>query len=241
MYVNVFPDVKRHNTVKIDKIDELGNYVPFLAYSIISMCDITPKLIELYKVFNSSPISKYYKPLNYTTYHMTVFNLWNQREKLYPYQVDQSGRAPKSRDSITLNHVMKPAFFKMANKIKEFKDLNEIHVSVSKIKRTSTGIVMDVQLMSSVQIGQIKSLRSWCVDNFYNSDAKLKFHISFGYLYKKVEEDLTQPIFKLEEWIKENIPDIVVRRPSPTIFLSGELSLGNLRVNPLLLRRRNGN
>ncbi|VDI70733.1 Hypothetical predicted protein, partial [Mytilus galloprovincialis] len=132
--------------------------------------------------------------------------MWNQREKLYPYQIDQSGRAPKSRESDTMNGVMNPAFLKISNKIEEFKDLNEIQVSISKIKRTSTGIVMDVQLTSSVQIGKIKSLRSWCADNFYNRDAKLKFHISLGYLYRKVDEDLTQPIYKLEEWIKENIP-----------------------------------
>ncbi|CAC5370625.1 unnamed protein product [Mytilus coruscus] len=185
------------------------------------MCDITPKLIELYKVFNSPPISKYFKPLNYTTYHMTIYNIWNQREKLYPYQIDQSGRAQK-REFNTMNDVMKPVLLKMASKIKEFKDLNEMQVTVSKIKRTSTGIVISVQLASSVQIAQIKSLRSWCAANFYNDDAKLKFHISLGYLYKNVEEDLSQPIHKLEEWIKENIPVIVVRRPTPTIFLSME-------------------
>ncbi|CAC5370614.1 unnamed protein product [Mytilus coruscus] len=206
---------------KIDKIDYYGNYIPFLAYSIISMCDITPKLIELYNVFNSSPISKYYKPLNYTTYHMTVYNIWNQREKLHPYQIDQSGRAPK-RELTEMNGVMKPALLRMANTIRELKDINEIQVTVSKIRKGSSVVSLRVNIRNPMQKAQINRLRSWCAANFYNDDAELKFHISLGYLYREIEEDLNLPIHELEEWIKENIPVIVVRRPSPTIFLSME-------------------
>lgn len=147
----VYPDTNKRTAVHKDKIDDLGTYIPFLAYSIISMCDITPKLIELYKVFNSPPISKYFKPLNYTTYHMTVYNIWNQREKLLPYQIDQSGRAPK-RESHAMHGAMKPVFLKMANKIGEFKDINEIEVTVSKkLRKGSAGISLSVDIRAPMQ------------------------------------------------------------------------------------------
>ncbi|CAC5370616.1 unnamed protein product [Mytilus coruscus] len=182
---------------KIDKIDIFGNYIPFLAYSIISMCDITPQLIELYNVFNSSPISKYYKPLNYTTYHMTVYNIWNQREKLHPYQIDQSGRAPK-RELTEMNGVMKPALLRMANTIRELKDINVIQVTVSKIRKGSSVVSLRVNIRSPMQRVHINSLRSWCAANFYNDDAELKFHISLGYLYKEIEGDLNYRYMNLK-------------------------------------------
>ncbi|VDI66896.1 Hypothetical predicted protein [Mytilus galloprovincialis] len=186
------------------------------------MADITPKLIELYNVFNSSPFSKYYKALNYTTYHMTVYNMWNQRDKLLPYQIDQSRRAP-NRAFHAMKSVMKPVFLKMANKIGEFKDINEIQVTpIKKLNKGKAGVSLRVKIRDPMQKAQINRLRSWCANNFYNDDAKLIFHITLGYLYKEIEEDLSQSIHQLEEWIKNNIPVIVVRRPSPTIFLTME-------------------
>ncbi|CAC5370618.1 unnamed protein product [Mytilus coruscus] len=208
------------------------------------MCDKTPKLIELYKVFNSSPISKYYKPLNYTTHHMTVYNIWNQRENLHPYQIDQNVRTP-IRESTAMNGVMKPVLLKMANKIREFKDINEIEVTVSKIRKTSTAVSISVHIRIPMQKAKINSLRTWCAANFYNDDAKLKFHIGLGYLYRNVEEDLIQPIHKLEEWIQENIPVIVVRRPTPTLFsvygkLYATLNCENFPKNDVHLVMGNG-
>ncbi|VDH93291.1 Hypothetical predicted protein [Mytilus galloprovincialis] len=147
--------------------------------------------------------------------------MWSQRRPFYPYQMDQSGRAPK-REYHAMNGVMKPALLKMANKIMETKDINDIQVTFSKIRKGSTVVSVRVDIRVPKQKAQINSLRKWCASNFYNSDADLKFHISLGYLYKDIEEDLSLPIHELEEWIKENIPVIVVMRPSPTIFLSME-------------------
>ena len=87
----LFMSIRISFTIQREKIDEKGNNIPYYSYSVISMCESTPKLEELYHVFKSSPMRKYYMPLNFTTYHMTVFNIWNQMEKFYTYQKDSFG------------------------------------------------------------------------------------------------------------------------------------------------------
>ena len=77
---------------------------------------------------------------------------------------------------------------------------------------------MSVDIVSPEQKRQVKDFRSWCAENLDKSDSKLRFHITLGYVYKPIEEDLEPAILDLERWLKNNIPYLVVRKPIPVVF-----------------------
>lgn len=203
------------------KIDSKGNYLPFYGYSMISMCEQNPKLIELYYILKSSPIGKYFEPLNYSTYHMTIFNIWSEREKFYPYQM--SGGKPK-RELCAMNAIMKPVLFRMLEKMKEYPDLNTITLKNVKvyIRPRGSTLVLTVDVASDQQNEQIKNFRLWCERQCNKSDSNLRFHITLGYVFKEVNEDIEPACRQLDEWIKNNIPMIIIGKPTPMVFTSME-------------------
>lgn len=209
------------NSRMATKIDRKGNYLPFYGYSMISMCEQNPKLIELYYILKSSPIAKYFEPLNYSTYHMTIFNIWYEAEKFYPYQM--LGGKPK-RELGAMNTIMKPVLFRMVEKMKEYPDLNTITLKNVKlyIRPRGSSLVLTVDVASEQQNEQIQNLRLWCEKQCNKSDANLRFHITLGYVFKEVNEDIEPACRQLDEWIKNNIPRIIIGKPTPMVFTSME-------------------
>ena len=203
------------------KIDSKGNYLPFYGYSMTSMCEQNPKLFELYYILKSSPIGKYFEPLNYSTYHMTIFHIWSEREKCYPYQM--SGGKPK-RELCAMNAIMKPVLFRMLEKMKEYPDLNTITLKNVKmyIRPRGSTLVLTVDVASDQQNEQIKNFRLWCERQCNKSDSNLRFHITLGYVFKEVNEDIEPACRQLDEWIKNNIPMIIIGKPTPMVFTSME-------------------
>ena len=203
------------------KIDSKGNYLPFYGYSMISMCEQNPKLIELYYILKASPLAKYFEPLNYSSYHMTIFNIWSEREKYYPYQM--SGGKPK-RELSVMNTIMKPVLFRMVEKMKEYPDHNTITLKNIKvyIRPRGSTLVLRVDVASDQQNEQIKNFRLWCEKQCNKSDSNLRFHITLGYVFKEVNEDIEPACRQLDEWIKNNIPRIIIGKPTPMVFTSME-------------------
>jgi len=203
------------------KIDSKGNYLPFYGYSVISMCEQNPKLIELYYILKASPLAKYFEPLNYSSYHMTIFNIWSERETFYPYQM--SGGKPK-RELSVMNTIMKPVLFRMVEKMKEYPDLNTITLKNVKmyIRPRGSTLVLTVDVASDQQNEQIKNFRLWCEKQCNKSDSNLRFHITLGYVFKEVNEDIEPACRQLDEWIKNNIPRIIIGKPTPMVFTSME-------------------
>jgi len=203
------------------KIDSKGNYLPFYGYSMISMCEQNPKLIELYYILKASPLAKYFEPLNYSSYHMTIFNIWSEREKYYPYQM--SGGKPK-RELSVMNTIMKPVLFRMVEKMKEYPDINTITLKNIKvyIRPRGSTLVLTVDVASDQQNEQIKNFRLWCEKQCNKSDSNLRFHITLGYVFKEVNEDIEPACRQLDEWIKNNIPRIIIGKPTPMVFTSME-------------------
>ena len=153
-----------------------------------------------------------------------MYNIWEEREKMHPYQINKwTGKEP-ARELETMNTIMKPVLFKIGDKIAEFPELDSIYVDNLKVYRkpNGSGIVINVDLSSSKQRQMVKDFRKWCADNFDKSDSKLRFHVSLGYFYKEVKEDLEPELTKLQDWITKNIPYIKVRKPTPVLFTSME-------------------
>lgn len=214
--------------VDIKKINEHGTYLPYFGYSVISMCKLTPKLLELYDIVSTSPIAKYIQPLNVTTYHMTIYNIWSEHEEFYPYQT-KWGKQPK-RELNSMNKIMQPELFKIAEKIKKYDDLNLIEVRAMRIKEGKTHLKITVEVASAEQSLKLKDFRSWCYQNFDKSDSKLRFHITLGYFRTKRTEDLSSEYKKLELWILSNIPTMQVLVPTPMLFTTMENFIPFLEV-----------
>lgn len=214
------------------KIDQQGHYLPFYGYSIISMCELTPVLEELYHVLKTSPIAKYYEPLHYSTYHMTVYNIWHEKEKFYPYQHKLNGGEQPNNRLNYMTELMKPVLFKMDDKIKEFPELASIHLNGFKILRRPhpSSLIITVNVASVEQDSNLQNLRYWCKENFDKSDSDYIFHITLGYNFREIEEDLEPACKKLDEWIQSNIPTIVLTKPTPMVFTSMETFIPYLQV-----------
>lgn len=214
------------------KIDQHGHYLPFYGYSIISMCELTPKLEELYHVLKASPIAKYYEPLHYSTYHMTVYNIWHEKEKFYPYQYKLNNGKQPNKELDNMTELMKPALFKMDEKINEFSKFDSIHLNGLKIlKRPNrSSLIITVDIASPEQHSNLQHLRYWCKENFDKSDSDHIFHITLGYNFKEINEDIEPEWKKLEDWIKSNIPSIVLSKPIPMLFTSMETFIPYLKV-----------
>ena len=85
-----------------------------------------------------------------------------------------------------------------------------------------SSIRCDVVISDQNQLEQLKKVRSWCADNYDKSDSDLKFHITLGYKFKEIKEDLEPACNELQEWINCNIPKTVISKPTPMMFNSME-------------------
>lgn len=205
-----------------DKIDSNGRYLPIFGYSIISMCEITPKLAELYDVFKASRIAKYFQPLPLDSYHMTVYNIWYEAEPFYPYMVKLANGATPVKDADAMNKLMKPALDKMSEKINTYSSFEKMKLNNFKVVTNPNSITIYVDIKDPEQNSDIQSLRQWCGEQFDKTDADLRFHVTLGYLFKEITSDLIEDISQFQKWVDENLTDFLVEKPLPMCFRSME-------------------
>ena len=67
------------------KVNIDGTYRPFHGYTVVAMADGNFTAIEKY-IQNNEVLCKYFSPLPSSSYHMTIFNIWCNGQRLLPMQ-----------------------------------------------------------------------------------------------------------------------------------------------------------
>lgn len=191
------------------KIDSTGKYLNFHGYSMISLVDTDMSCVE--KLLKNSGISEFFSPLPVSTYHMTVYNMWNIRRKtLMPCQqswLDECEKNIKIHSKHVNFNVWKKQLLApnpstgwifpnsvtcqpIITGIEHSKNLITDPFTIENIKvHVSKSIVLRFTIRDPNVAASLDTLRTKCTDLYGYDDSKLVYHITLGYLYKPIPAD----------------------------------------------------
>lgn len=166
------------------KINDKGEYLPFYGYTSISMLkDPLCKKRNIETFIRQSSIGKYYSALPHSTYHMTLFNIYCMASTPIP---SVARWVDKEHEIIpeTLwlpEDVLKVQHIRAGDVLRKLGPLKIQNINFYYKSGLGVWITLDKDDEEAV-IGARKDLSAI----YEHGDERLKLHITFAYLFKKL-------------------------------------------------------
>ncbi|KAK4874865.1 hypothetical protein RN001_014225 [Aquatica leii] len=172
------------------KVNEKGEYIPFLGYTILSMInDPKNELKTIEEFLTSSVVSRYYAPLPHHTYHMTLFNIFAYNRDPIPsvrqWLLAENQTLPKNE--FLPEKVLKAQNGLATEAIK--KCLGSSSLKIKDVSLDVSAVIKVNVVLDSRQEMDVKSLREDFSTIYEHPDASLKFHVTLAYLYNHMPTD----------------------------------------------------
>ena len=211
------------------KIMNNGEYRPFHGYTILAMVVNNLKSVE--EFLKSSPLSQYFSALPSESYHMTVYNIWCHGSRFLPLQkqwekieYDRLKVLVGEQQALKLNNdfinkvkgsksyswewpyeVMHDSMNESSNICKE--NISEPFIVNVNLHIPNT-ISLEVIIDSTIVSNKLNTIKEKCTNIFEKDDSQMKYHITLGYRYKDIPDNMIDILTKEIEKMKVLISNL---------------------------------
>lgn len=191
------------------KINEKGEYTPFTGWTAISNVKSHMKFIENYLNTNII-LSKYFKPLPASSYHMTLYNIWCNGRPLLPCQEEyiKTHFEQKKGQELKKYSCVIGKYFNPGDCINQLLEKLQLIINSEnwyKIKLQCNSIVYNGQTLtimidSNDNFTQANIIRQKMIKQVGIDDRMACYHITLAYQYSKIsEEDKKSVLFEINK------------------------------------------
>lgn len=185
---------KSQKSSEMLKINSEGQYVSYSGYTVISLVKDYQRYLDIEDFIRSSPIlSKYMTPLPASSYHVTIFDIFSQRNIPEKYKCT-SGPVPSQCWIQVLENLRSDlsAIQKICSNVSEKISFQKIKFNLKMDPGRALGIggALSNEYLAS-------DIRKQCFLIFPLSRRPImKYHLTLAYLYKKITVDNMEDIKK---------------------------------------------
>jgi hypothetical protein len=178
------------------KINSKGEYQPFYGWSVI--CNLNIDYSFIYNFLNDNQLfCEYFTPLISSSYHMTVYNIWCNGQKLITHQEKFIRKHFDDKYEELCDNAKKVGYFNPGNCMDNL--LEELQVLINNHKWNNTKITYDrimysgntlVMLFKIDDDFSVNQIRESIIKKLDRNDNMYCYHITLGYQYKEIPESV---------------------------------------------------